>query len=164
MFGAITATGLLLALMLAVPVRARRRRERAVLPPAPGPSPTAAWVAGGTLALATIALTLTSIASLLTGAELRAWGLLAHVSLSPLFLAGLVLFAKFSPPAGVSGATARAVLLTGLITAGAMVASMLPAFGYDALLDFRTLHRYGGLLFLMSCTTYVAGVVVPVRQ
>lgn len=107
-------------------------------------------------------------AELLTG-EVAGWPLFVHLLAAPLFVSGLTGVAIVGAEGAASGLgragggarlalAARALfwvaLLLGLLTMGAMLAAMLPLFGYAAQQALREAHEVGALLLLLAAALY----------
>lgn len=107
-------------------------------------------------------MTITAYAGMLRFGELRGWLLLAHTAVAPVFLAALAA-ASILP---IGRATGRTLLLvSGAVSASAILAAMSPWFGYSSQVNLIAIHRYSAVALLASWVLLSVGYVSmrPVR-
>ncbi len=146
---------------LSVHFVALRTRRPAGAAAAPRPATPASLLATILMLAGLLIQGLTGFAAALQDLTLLGWPLLAHLLGAPLFLAGItlqaLLLAGRSQPRGHANspdippefALQRLILLTAAVVAGSMLLSMTTLFGYAAMEQLLTVHRYSGLLLVV---------------
>jgi hypothetical protein len=122
-----------------------------------------------------LVLGVTSFYSVIDHGAMHGWFLLIHVASAGGFVVCLMLIALIwaLPSRPCAGSNVRAddplhetksaarfgsitklcfwlILISGVVTAGSMLLSMLPLMGTESLLQMITLHRYAGLVLVVS--------------
>ena len=127
-------------------------------------------------------LAVTSFYSVLDHGAMHGWFLLLHAGSAGGFVVCLMLIAiiwampsqfrlggrpdsptEQSQPARFAPMTKLAfwlMLISGVVTAGTMLISMLPLLGTEQLLQMINLHRYAGLLLVVSTLVHVYNVLL----
>jgi hypothetical protein len=114
-----------------------------------------------------LVLSLTSIGSILKQGHMNNYALIAHASVGGVFVVLLVAIAWIYLPAGDDVVnrwrgerwTAWALVWASLLTAGSMVASMLPIFGTQELLEATQVHRFAGLATAVALLFHSAALL-----